>query len=122
MPPVCECGHEYEQHAPRLSDQYGVECSVLNCPCLGFVQKSAQVINDPVNHPAHYTKGSIEVWDFVADQGLDFFIGNVVKYVSRAGYKDPTKEIEDLEKAEKFLQKKIKLLKKARDGVGSVTE
>ena len=31
--------------------------------------------------PAHYQRGTIQVWDFIADQRLDFFAGNVVKYV-----------------------------------------
>ena len=28
--------------------------------------------------PAHYQRGSIQVWDFIADQKLDFFAGNIV--------------------------------------------
>lgn len=51
---------------------------------------------DMVNHPAHYTSGKIEVKDYIRDQKLNFFKGNAVKYISRAGKKDPSKEIEDL--------------------------
>ena len=36
-----------------------------------------------VEHPDHYNKGNIEVWDFIADQDLDFFEGNIVKYICR---------------------------------------
>ena len=43
----------------------------------------------------------IEAWE------LDFCLGNVVKYVSRAGKKDPSKELEDLEKAKWYLQRRI---------------
>ena len=43
--------------------------------------------NDPVNHPSHYTKGKIEVADFIADQQLNFDRGNAVKYICRAGDK-----------------------------------
>lgn len=64
-------------------------------------------VSDPVNHPSHYTSGKIEVADFIADQGLDFFLGNVVKYISRAGKKDPDKFIEDLKKARWYLDYKI---------------
>jgi hypothetical protein len=67
--------------------------------------------NDPVNHPSHYTKGKIEVADFIADQKLNFDRGNAVKYVCRAGAKDPEKEIQDLEKAIWYINHEIKMLK-----------
>ena len=59
---------------------------------------------DAVKIPSHYNQGKIEVANFIADQGLDYVRGNVVKYVSRAGKKDPSKELEDLEKAAAYLQ------------------
>ena len=57
--------------------------------------------------PAHYQRGKIQVWDFIADQGLDFFTGNVVKYVCRAGYKDD--KVQDLKKAKAYIDKLIVL-------------
>jgi hypothetical protein len=54
-------------------------------------------VNDPVNRPAHYTDGNIEVIDFIEDKKLCFHLGNAVKYIARAGKKDPAKEIQDLE-------------------------
>ena len=54
--------------------------------------------NDPVNKPAHYTDGKIEVIDYIEDKKLGFCLGNAIKYISRAGKKDPTKEVEDLKK------------------------
>lgn len=69
---------------------------------------------DLINHPPHYTDGKIEVIDFIEDKQLDFHIGNVVKYVSRAGKKDPNKEIEDLQKAAWYLNRKIEKLQKAK--------
>ena len=69
------------------------------------------VSDDPVNHPSHYTKGKIEVADFIADQKLNFDRGNAVKYVCRAGSKDPEKEIQDLEKAIWYINHEIKMLK-----------
>ena len=72
--------------------------------------------NDPVTHPSHYTSGKIEVIDFITDQNLDFCLGNVVKYVSRAGKKEEEgktiteKQIEDLKKARFYLDFKIKQL------------
>ena len=55
--------------------------------------------DDPVNHPSHYTEGKIEVIDFIEDKHLGFHLGNAVKYIVRAGKKDPNKTIEDLKKA-----------------------
>ena len=72
---------------------------------------TANPTNDPVNHPSHYTKGKIEVADFIADQKLNFDRGNAVKYVCRAGSKDPDKEIQDLEKAIWYINHEIKMLK-----------
>ena len=63
--------------------------------------------NDPVNHPAHYCDGGIETLDFILAKRLDFLLGQVVKYVSRAGKKDPAKELEDLQKAQFYLNRKI---------------
>lgn len=65
-----------------------------------------------VEHPAHYNVGKIEVWDFIDDQGLNFFLGNVVKYVCRSGRKNPDDHLEDLLKAQAFLTKEIELRKK----------
>ena len=59
--------------------------------------------------PKHYQRGKIKVWDFIADQNLDFFLGNVVKYVCRAGHKDQEGELDDLLKAKAYIDKKIEL-------------
>lgn len=59
---------------------------------------------DPVKIPSHYNAGQIEVANFIADQGLDYNHGNVIKYVARAGKKNPDKELEDIEKAAAYLQ------------------
>ena len=61
---------------------------------------------DVINHPQHYTLGKIEVIDFIEDKGLNFNLGNVVKYVARAGHKKSSgksvdaKALEDLKKAQ----------------------
>ena len=61
---------------------------------------------DPVNHPLHYTFGSIEVLDAIEDWKLDFLAGNVVKYVARAKHKGS--ELQDLKKARFYLERLIK--------------
>lgn len=60
-----------------------------------------------IQSPPHYTRGQIEVWDFIADQQLDYFTGNVVKYVCRAGFKG--EKLEDLRKARAYIDKLIAL-------------
>ena len=66
--------------------------------------------HDAVNHPSHYTRGNIEVIDFIEDQGLPYHLGNVIKYVARAGYKGNT--VEDLKKAQWYLNRYIRTLEK----------
>ena len=67
-------------------------------------------MNDPVNHPAHYTTGKIEVIDYIEDQKLPYHLGNAVKYISRAGKKDKDKTVEDLKKAVWYIQRYIGLI------------
>lgn len=69
---------------------------------------------DMVAHPPHYNSGRIEVIEAIEDWGLGFHLGNTVKYVARAGKKDPKREVEDLEKARWYLSRKLELLR-ARD-------
>ena len=67
---------------------------------------------DNVNHPSHYL-GKIETIDFIEDKGLNFNLGNVVKYISRCGKKksrgmsDKAKALEDLKKARFYLEREI---------------
>ena len=70
--------------------------------------------NDPVNRPAHYTDGRIEVIDFIEDKQLGYHLGNAVKYISRAGKKDPEKTAEDLKKAVWYLNRYIDRLEEAK--------
>jgi len=59
-----------------------------------------------VNHPAHYTVGGIEVYDFIKAKKLSYELGNVVKYVTRAEWK--ANYLEDLRKARWYLDAAIK--------------
>ena len=77
---------------------------------------------DSVNHPAHYNLGKIEVIDFIEDKELGFNLGNVVKYVARAGHKKSagksadSKALEDLKKAAWYLQREISRREKVTEG------
>ena len=67
-----------------------------------------------VDHPKHYqSKNGVEVIDIIEEFGLGFHLGNVIKYVLRAGHK--SNELEDLEKAKWYLERVIDL-KKTEEG------
>lgn len=68
-----------------------------------------------VSHPRHYNQGRIEVIEFIEDKKLGFHRGNAVKYIARAGIKDLSKEIEDLEKAKWYIERDIERLKAFMD-------
>ena len=72
-------------------------------------------MNDPINHPSHYTSGNIEVIDFIEDQKFPYHLGNAMKYICRAGKQDPNKTIEDLSKAVWYLNRYIKLLQDGKE-------
>jgi hypothetical protein len=65
---------------------------------------------DNVNHPSHYKTGGIETIDFIEAKGLDYHLGNVVKYITRAEHKGNRKE--DLLKAQWYLNRAISKLEK----------
>lgn len=72
----------------------------------------ASKANDPVNHPSHYTSRvpGIECIDVV--ENFNFNRGGAIKYIWRAGLKDPSKELEDLRKARWLLDREISRLEK----------
>lgn len=67
--------------------------------------------SDAVNHPSHYTYGSIEAIDYIEDKGFNYNLGNAIKYISRAGHKLNT--IEDLSKAVWYINREIARLEKS---------
>lgn len=77
-----------------------------------------QTSDDPVNHPSYYADGNIEVIDYIEDKKLGYHLGTAIKYISRAGKKreqgmtDKEKEIQDLQKAAWFINRKIEQLQK----------
>ena len=66
-----------------------------------------------VNHPDHYQFGENNIYEaikVIEAWGLDFHLGNTVKYISRAGKKGTDKELQDLKKALWYLERKIQNL------------
>ena len=63
---------------------------------------------EKIKHPSYYNRG-LEMWDYAHSHNLNFFEGNIVKYVTRWKYKNG---VEDLHKAKQYLDKLIELEKK----------
>lgn len=90
------------RHLGKVTNQFGIHMGKVTA------DKSPNPIimqRDDINHPSHYTQGTIEVIDYIEDKKLGYRLGNVVKYVSRAGHKDDA--IKDLKKARWYLNREI---------------
>ena len=68
---------------------------------------------DLVNSPPHYKAGGVETIDFIESKDFNYRLGNVIKYVSRAGRKVDSDPVQDLEKAMWYLQREINARKEA---------
>lgn len=60
--------------------------------------------------PQHYKTNGIEVWDYIHQNDLCYFKGNVLKYLIRAGSKPGESELDDLRKASVYLNKLISII------------
>jgi hypothetical protein len=74
------------------------------------VASMALFAEDKVNSPSHYKVGGIETIDFIETKQLDYHLGNVVKYISRADHKDD--KLENLKKAQWYLNRAVANLSK----------
>jgi len=68
-------------------------------------------MKEAVDHPGHYRSDSIEAIDVIESWQMNFNLGNVIKYVCRAGLKS-NDSIEDLRKAAWYLNREISLRSK----------
>lgn len=71
-------------------------------------------LEDQVNHPVHYggAHNKYEAIKVIEALNMDFHLGNTFKYIARAGVKSKDTELEDLQKAAWYLNRKIENLKK----------
>jgi len=65
--------------------------------------------------PSYYKRGTIEVWDFIRDQQLNYHLGNAIKYICRAGHKDSA--LTDLDKAIHYLENEREFLRNCSPGI-----
>ena len=107
----------------KLCDEYKSNNIGFDIPFNELPKKFSTVIYDYTTaskvselRPEHYGGASnpYEVFNVLEAWKLDkdFYLGNVIKYIARAGKKDASKEVEDLEKALVYLQRRISELKK----------
>ena len=72
--------------------------------------------SDEIKEPTHYARWAIEPVDMIMQNGLDFWRGNIIKYVMRAGFKKGSykttreAEIADLNKAARYIEMRINQL------------
>ena len=72
--------------------------------------KQAMEQSDVITNPKHYERYAIAPVSFIMNNELPFWMGNVIKYIMRAGYKTNSDEITDLEKAKRYIDMRINQL------------
>lgn len=70
-------------------------------------------LNENAIKPSHYKAGEFDVIAFCQKHDLNFDVGNVIKYVTRAGKKKDNSELQDLNKAMEYLKRRIEFIKGA---------
>ena len=71
---------------------------------------------NPAIEPGYYRRGGIEVIDFIEAYDLNYYLATAVKYIARAGRKDPAKTVEDLEKAGWYIRRNVERIKREQAG------
>lgn len=80
-----------------------------------MIEMVKPIEDDQVNHPKHYSDaGGFEPIKVIEAWELGFCLGNTVKYISRAGKKAGNSELQDLQKAAWYLQRRIEQLEQAQ--------
>lgn len=106
----CECTNP-DSHCYKMA--LGGHCSCGQFfPRLAIKPEDMKIleVKETVNHPNHYNVGGIEVIDFIESWNLGFSLGNAIKYIARAPYKN--NELEDLKKAKWYINREIEKLEK----------
>ena len=88
---------QYEKHEDFMKRQYNLE-----------LQANKQ--SDVIKNPKHYEQYEFEPVSFIMKNELSFWMGNVIKYIMRAGTKENTDEIQDLKKAIRYIEMRINQL------------
>jgi hypothetical protein len=100
---------EPKESAPKTAQRPD---SIRRAEALAILEDPRRFADDKVNSPSHYKVGGIETIDFIEAKKLDYHLGNVVKYISRADHKD--EKLENLKKAQWYLNRAVSNLEKLK--------
>lgn len=107
---VCTCNGNVEEEYEKMLDKFRAERAreYLRTEYAGKCFEQKPPAKETVNHPDHYNSKGIEVMDVIRAFDLSFSLGNVIKYVLRAGKKHKETYLEDLKKAKWYLDEEIR--------------
>jgi hypothetical protein len=95
-------------------EQFITQLQNEQTPYQEFPKTFSEHSDENVDHPNHYRPGIYEAINVINAWKLNFSLGNAVKYICRAGHKDPNREIEDLKKALFYIQSEIERIEAQR--------
>jgi len=108
-----ECTCYSPKSGAYVSISFATESGYTITPATDFIPDTTeQVKPEHVKHPAHYNTGKIEVGEFIQDQDLNFYSGNAVKYICRAGKKPGNSEVQDLKKGIQCMLNRVEYLER----------
>jgi len=109
----CDCGEWSKEKIEKKKPLIGAFCDdckslikeIILYDMIGHAPESEKKMHiDQVNHPSHYRSNGMEVIDVIEAFKLNFFEGNIIKYILRHGKKNG---LEDLNKAKWYLERLI---------------
>ncbi len=109
--------------AARVAVRAQADAAARRSRALAGFDKDAEA-SDVIDHPPHYAGSAVEPIDAIEAWGFGpgFNLGNAVKYIARAGKKDPAKLLEDLQKARWYLDREIGTLEAAAAAEAAATK
>ncbi|GEM_PF-5477138 len=106
-----DCAYPYKNRKTTKKQKPAMVQTIKNTPLEEIKKELKKTLGkqqakaDLINHPPHYTKGKIEVIDFILDQEMGCLDGNIIRYIAR--YRHKGSAVDDLKKARWYLEKLI---------------
>lgn len=112
---ICKLGYIKKENEKCIGykNMYIGEMANIMCDNMKSIghESTEYLKDDDVIKPSHYKAGEFDVIAFCQKHNLSFDIGNVIKYVTRAGKKKDNSELQDLNKAMEYLKRRIEFVK-----------
>ena len=109
----CKCNYCKHSYVNMLTED--IDCSNIDI-CID--NNLFEAINEKIEEelalvikPSHYKAGEFDVIAFCQLHNINFDLGNVIKYVTRAGKKENNSELQDLNKAMEYLKRRVEFIK-----------